>query len=172
MWINKSVCVGLTLIVLMASPFTAKAADQSLGFALSGIVEQVLVKPGQNVMPGEALVVLDTVRVKARLTAIAAEVKVSKGIADLAARRFDYAQEQFDAVSLSKVELDTARINLDEALARLAKAQVRQTIMKWRLDHSTLKAAQKGRIKQINAWPGMIVNLRSSNPVIVVLSRP
>jgi multidrug efflux pump subunit AcrA (membrane-fusion protein) len=150
----------------------AGAVDRGLGFALSGVVEKVLVREGQMVNPGQPMVVLDTVRIDARLKAVKAEMTVSQGLAELAARRFDYAQEQFDAVALSKVELDTARIERDEARARLQKATAQQTVLQWRKDRSTLQATAKGLVKSLNAWPGMIVNLRNDNPVIVVISGP
>ena len=157
----------------MIIPFgVAKAQDQALGFAVSGVVEQVLVTAGEKVSKGQAIAVLDTVRIMAKMTAVQAEVTVSQEIVELATRRFDYAQEQFDAVSLSKVELDTAQITRDEARARLAKAQARQTIMQWRYDRSTLRAPQSGRVKSVSTWPGMVVNLRHANPEIIVLTVP
>jgi multidrug resistance efflux pump len=170
--ISRLASFGTAVFLLLMPVHAVQAKDQSMGFALSGVVEKVLVTPGQKVKQGQALAVLDTIRIKARLIAVLAEAKVSRAIADLARKRFDYAQEQFDAVSLSKVELDTAGIKRDEALARLAKAQAKQTIIQWRLDRSTLRAAQGGRIKTVMAWPGMVVNLRAENPAIVVISVP
>jgi multidrug efflux pump subunit AcrA (membrane-fusion protein) len=168
--LNNIFSFAFALFLMMVPALVAKAQDQTLGFALSGVVEKVLVSAGQKVSKGQAIAILDTIRIKARMTAVQAEVTVSQEIAKLATRRFDYAQEQFDAVSLSKVELDTARIARDEALARLAKAQARQTILQWRYDHATLRAPQSGRIKSVTAWPGMVVNLRHANPQIIVLT--
>ena len=170
--INKILSFTFALALSMVPALVAKAQDQALGFALSGVVEKVLVTAGERVSKGQAIAVLDTVRIKARMKAVQAEVTVSRGIVELATRRFDYAQEQFDAVSLSKVELDTAQIARDEALARLAKAQAQQSILQWRYNHATLRAPQPGRIKSITTWPGMVVNLRHANPQIIVLTVP
>ena len=169
---NKISVLAAALVLLSLSSAPVRAADLALGFALSGVVEKVLVKPGQAVASGQALVVLDTTTIRARSKAVEAEITASQGVAALAERRFQSAQEQFAAVSLSKVELDTARIERDEARARLAKAQARLAVLQWRLDRSTLKASGKGRVKSVNTWPGMVINLRSENPSIVVISVP
>ncbi|MBT3702320.1 MAG: biotin/lipoyl-binding protein [Alphaproteobacteria bacterium] len=172
MRINNFTSFVGALFLMMAPTVAAHAQDQALGFALSGVVEKVLVTAGDKVSKGQAIAVLDTIRIKARMTAVLAEVAVSQKIVNLATRRFDYAREQFDAVSLSKVELDTAQITRDEALARLAKAQARQTILQWRYDHATLRAPQSGRVKLVSTWPGMVINLRHANPQIIVLTVP
>ena len=164
--------MAAALVLLSLSSMPARAADLVLGFALSGVVEKVLVRPGQEVVSGQPLVVLDTTTIRARVTAVEAEITASQGVTELAERRFQYAQEQFDAVSLSKVELDTARIERDEARARLAKGQARLAVLHWRLGRSTLKASGKGRVKSVSAWPGMVINLRSENPSVVVISIP
>jgi multidrug efflux pump subunit AcrA (membrane-fusion protein) len=170
---NNRIIVFCALWAFLMLPASmAQAADRALGFALSGVVEKVLVKQGQKVSAGQALARLDTTPIKARLSAVKAELVAAAGVTELAQRRFDYAQEQFDAVSLSKVELDTARIARDEALARQAKATARQTVLQWRLARSTLKAVEAGRVKSVRAWPGLVVNLRSGNDPVFVISVP
>ena len=151
---------------------TAQAAERQLSLAVSGIIVKILVTAGQSVKAGQALAELDTSKIRARLKAAKAAQAAAKIAHDIAARRFDYAAEQFEAISLSKLERDEAELAKAEAQAKLSRIESRMDIANWRLAQMTLRAPKAGRIAKVLGYRGMVVSLRAAVTPVIVIEAP
>lgn len=168
----KSIILGLALLVFSASLQDTRAAERHLAFAVSGIVTKILVKPGQTVAAGEALAQLDTSNINSRLTAGKAALAAAETAHKIASQHYAYALEQFEAVSLSKSELDAAELEKSAAFAKLARITGKIEIGNWRLDHMTLRAPKAGKVVKIQGYKGMVVSLKASVSTVITLDMP
>ena len=160
------------LFLGLVGPHAAQAAERNLSFAVSGIVSKILVSPGQTVKAGQALAEMDSANISARLKAGGATHRAAALAHTIAVQRFDYAKEQFEAVSLSKSELDDARLDMVEAFAKLARIKSKIEVGKWRLAHMILRAPKAGKIVKIPGFKGMVVSLKSSVATVVTIDMP
>jgi len=168
----KSIILGLAILVASAGLQDARAVDRHLSFAVSGIVTRILVKPGQSVKAGEALAQLDTTNINSRLKAGKAALAAAEAAYKIAGQHVNFAREQFEAVLLSKVELDAAELEKASAFAKLARITSKIEIGNWRLDHMTLRAPKAGKVVKIQGYKGMVINLRASVQSVMTLDMP
>lgn len=167
--VPQIVSVLFAVAIIVAGAPAAQAAERALSFAVSGVVTEILVKPGQHVKAGQALAALDTARIKSRLKAGQAAQAAAKLAYEIAARRYDYAREQFEAVSLSKAELDEAQLTRAEAQAKRARIDAKVAVAEWYLAHMTLRAPKAGTVVKVPGYQGMVVSLKTAvTPVVVV----
>lgn len=170
--LRRPIFAVLLLAAAVMASATARAAERPLSFAVSGLVAKVLVTAGQSVSAGQALAELDTTKIRARLKAAAAARAAATIAADIAARRYDYAKEQFEAVSLSKAELDEAQLAMVEAQAKLSRIEAKAAIGKWHLAQMTLRAPKAGKIVRVPGFAGMVVSLRAAVAPVIVIDMP
>ncbi len=147
----------------------ASAAERTLSFAVAGVIAEVLVSSGDRVEAGTPLAMLDTSLFEARRKALAAERAAADAELDLAEQRHVYAREQFDALAISKMELDEAAIVLANAMAKAAKKAARLLAVTWRLERTTLRAPAAGEVLKVPGYAGMVVNPRVDIVPVVVL---
>ena len=117
-----TVLAGLGLAI--ASPLWA--AEIELTTRVSGVVETVLVKPGQRVKKGAVLLRLDRTILRASLDEAAAEQARAQADADDARRELDRARELFDRTVSSTTELEAAALRDARARAALSTARARR----------------------------------------------
>jgi RND family efflux transporter MFP subunit len=137
---------------------------------VSGVVAEVLVKPGQRVKKGAVLLRLDKTVLQARLDEAAAEqVRADADEAD-ARRDLDRAQELFDRTVSSTSELEAATLRHARAKAALSGANARLVIAKKNLSDAELKAPFSGVVSSVPGGPGTVVTADCQPKPLVILS--
>jgi Multidrug resistance efflux pump len=159
---------GATQLVALAP---AAAEDVELTTRVSGVVESVLVEPGQRVAKGSVLLRLDDTVLRARLDEATAEAARAQADADDAGREQGRAQELFDRTVSSSSELEAAALRLARAQAALAAAQARLAIARRNLADAELRAPFDGVVKSVPGAPGSVVAADCQPRTLVVLDR-
>ena len=156
---------GLGLAI--ASPLWA--AEVELTTRVSGVVEAVLVKPGQRVKKGAVLLRLDRTILRASLDEAAAEQARAQADADDARRELDRAQELFDRTVSSTTELEAAALRDARARAALSTARARRVIAQKNLNDAELKAPFDGVVDAVPGAPGTVVTADCQPKSLIVL---
>lgn len=139
-----------------ASPLWA-AEKVELTTRVSGVVVEVLVKPGQRVKKGAVLLRLDKTVLQARLDeATAEQVRAQADEAD-AKRELERALELFDRTVSSTSELEAATLRHTRAQAGLSGANARLVIAKKNINDAELKAPFDGVVSAVPGRPGTVV---------------
>ncbi|MFN3749902.1 MAG: efflux RND transporter periplasmic adaptor subunit [Thiobacillus sp.] len=161
-----------TALAGMALAAPAWAADRvELTTRVSGVVEEVLVKPGQRVAKGAVLVRLDRTVLRARVDeATADQARADAEEAD-ARREFERAEELYNRTVSSTSELEAATLRHARARAALAAADARLAIAKKNLADAELKAPFAGVVVAVPGLPGTVVAAECQPRPLVVLSR-
>lgn len=158
---------GWALVV--ANPLWA--ADVELTTRVSGVVEEVLVKPGQRVKKGSVLLRLERTVLQARLDEAAAELLLAQaGEAD-AKRELERAQELFNRTVSSSSELEAATLRHARAHAARAVAEARRAIAQKNLKDAELRAPFDGEVKAVPGAPGTVVAADCQPRPLVVIAR-
>lgn len=164
----------MTLVVAGVSTVAAGplwAADKvELTTRVSGVVNQVLVKPGQRVGRGDVLLRLGKTILQARLDEAVAEQKRAQLDEADAKREFDRAQDMFNRTVSSTSELDAATLRHARAQAAVAAATARRVVAQQNLNDADLKAPFDGVVDSIPGAPGTVVSAECQPRILVVLS--
>lgn len=163
--IAATVLAGFWLAI--ASPLWAAGVE--LTTRVSGVVEAVLVKPGQRVKKGAVLVRLDRTILRASLDEAVAEQARAQADADDARRELDRAQELFDRTVSSTTELEAAALRGARARAALAAAKARRVIAQKNLNDAELKAPFDGVVNAVPGGPGTVVAADCQPKPLVIL---
>lgn len=167
----KQRMVAVTLAgVWLASANPLWAADKvELTTRVSGVVVDVLVKPGQRVKKGTVLLRLDRTVLQARLDeAIAEQARAQADEAD-AKRELERSQELFDRTVSSTSELEAATLRHVRAQAALSGANARRVIAQKNLQDAELKAPFDGVVSAIPGRPGTVVAADCQPKPLVIL---
>jgi RND family efflux transporter MFP subunit len=148
------------------------AADRlELTTRVSGVVETVLVKPGQHVKKGAVLLRLDRTVLQARLDeAMADQMRAQADEAD-AKRELGRAQELYDRTVSSTSELEAAQLRHARAQAALSASRARRVIAQKDLADAELKAPFDGVVDAVPGGPGTVVAADCQPKPLIVLSR-
>ena len=149
----------------------ALAADIELTTRVSGVVEDVYVKPGQSVKKGAVLLRLNKVIYQAQVLEAGAETERLRAEAAEAKRDLDRAEELYSRTVSSTTELDSAKLRYTRAQSALTVAEARATIAKKNLADSELKAPFNGVVAAVPAAPGVIVASDCQPRALVVMRR-
>ena len=148
------------------------AADKvELTTRVSGVVEAVLVKPGQHVRKGAVLLRLDKTVLQARLEEAQAEHARAQADDADAKREQGRAQELYDRTVSSTSELEAAELRYARAQAALAAARARRVIAQKNLADAELKAPFNGVVSAIPGGPGSVVVADCQPKPLIILSR-
>ncbi len=146
------------------------AADNvELTTRVSGVVETVLVKPGQRVKKGAVLLRLDRTILQARLDEATAEHARAQADEADARREQERAQELFNRTVSSTSELDAATLRHARAQAALSAAQARRVIAQKNLQDAELRAPFDGVVSAVPGAPGTVVAADCQPRPLVVL---
>jgi len=151
-----------------ASPLWA-ADKVELTTRVSGVVDQVLVKPGQRVKKGAVLLRLDKTVLQARLDEAAAELTRAQADEGDAKRELERAQELFNRTVSSTSELDAATLRYARAQAALSGANARRAIAQKNLSDAELKAPFDGVVSAVPGAPGTVVAADCQPRPLVIL---
>ena len=149
----------------------ALAADIELTTRVSGVVEDVYVKPGQSVKKGAVLLRLNKVIYQAQVLEAGAETDRLRAEAAEAKRELDRAEELYSRTVSSTTELDSAKLRYTRAKSALTVAEARATIAKKNLADSELKAPFNGVVAAVPAAPGVVVASDCQPRALVVMRR-
>jgi RND family efflux transporter MFP subunit len=157
------------LILGGASPL--RAADKlELTTRVSGVVAEVLVKPGQRVKKGTVLLRLSKTILQARLDESMAEHARAQADEADARRELDRAQELFNRTVSSTSELEAATLRHARAQAALTAAGARRVIAQKDLDDADLMAPIDGVVSALPGGPGTVVTADCQPKTLVILS--
>lgn len=142
-----------------------------IGSALSGLVTEVRVKPGDKVAAGEVLFLVDARAARASLAQTAAAISEARAAITEAVTAQRTARQQLDlyrsltdpaAVSRAEViraegEYAAATSRLGLARARLAAAEAAAAAARTEIERLTIRAPIAGEILAVNIRPGEFV---------------
>ena len=163
--------VAMTLAgVWLASASPLWAADKvELTTRVSGVVVEVLVKPGQRVKKGAVLLRLDRTVLQARLDEATAEQARAQADEADARRELGRSQELYDRTVSSTSELEAATLRHMRAQAALSGANARRVIAQKNLQDAELKAPFGGVVSAIPGRPGTVVAADCQPKPLVIL---
>ena len=153
------------LNLVKASAVVVPTQEAKLSFVISGLVEDVTVKEGEQVKAGQTLVLLDTSELEYNL--VAAQAALTS--ADLDAqmqrqrrKRFDFNTFNFVFVSPPKEKIIIADAKVDQmkAAVEVVKASIAQRI---------LTAPFEGTVVEVNTSPGEYIQPAQAIVVIADL---
>jgi len=149
----KSLVVGVLLSLCSLSVAAAQwqgvidwSHKTELSTAVSGVVAQVLVEPGERVKKGQLLLSLEQGALKARWAQHKAEMKHKSLLRGEARKELERAEELYARTLLADHDLDVAKVAYAEADAayQQSKADVRET--EEALSQSQIKAPFDGLV--------------------------
>lgn len=146
------------------------AESVELSTRVSGVVEVVWVKPGQQVKKGARLLRLDTIILQARLDEATAEQARAQADASDARRERERAQELFNRTVSSTSELDAAVLHDVRAQAGLAAARARRLIAQKNVQDAELKAPFDGVVSAVPGGVGTVVAADCQPKPLVIFS--
>jgi RND family efflux transporter MFP subunit len=147
------------------------AADPvELSTRVSGVVETVWVKPGQQVKKGTALLRLERTILQAQQAEATAELARARADAGEARRERERAQELYKRTVSSTSELDAALLADARAQATLGVAKARSAIAQKNLQDAVLKAPFDGVVKAVPGGPGTVVTAECQPRPLIVLT--
>jgi RND family efflux transporter MFP subunit len=134
------------------------ATQATLGFELSGVINELYVKEGDSVTKGQALASLDLQRLLAQQQELDAVLTSAKADAKLAQLSTNRIAELVKSKLESSQRLDEAEANLDAANAAVNEVIARQESIAVEIEKSTLRAPFDGQIVSQILDPGTVVN--------------
>lgn len=149
----KQVAVGMMILASSA----AWAAEVKIGALVSGQVDKVLVKSGQNVKAGQTLLTIDMRRYQAKLSALQAEVKYRELAFEDMKIEFEQTQDLFDRTVIARRPYDRAKLDYELAQQALQKARADLEYHQAWLDYFEIKAPASGKVKSLEVQPGTTV---------------
>lgn len=167
---QRMMAITLAAIFLgSAGPLWA-AERVELTTRVSGVVEEVLVKPGQRVKKGAVLLRLDKTVLQARLDEATAEQVRAEADEGDARRELERAEELFNRTVSSASELEAATLRHARAKAALSGAKARRVIAQKNLADAELKAPSNGVVKSVPGGPGTVVTADCQPKTLVILN--
>lgn len=149
---------------------TEFAGVYSINSAVSGVVNNVLVRPGQLVKRDELLLKLDERPFQASVTQAEAMVTLRKPARDQMLTELERAQELFDRDSLALVELQQSENNLQVAEGELAAAEAQLELANYHLLQASISAPDDLLVLDVNTHPMQFINTAVSDEALIVLA--
>jgi RND family efflux transporter MFP subunit len=179
-------------VVIRLTGVSEPTSDVDLAFTVEGLVREALVRPGDRVEAGQALVALDDREIAATedLLRLRAESELAIGEAEaelrLAENEREQVQEAFDRGAAAGHELERVKLQVRRAEIALALAYRRQKEAQIQLDQTrirreqyTLRAPVGGVVEEVEIDPGetverleAVVRLVSVDPLRVRIAAP
>lgn len=167
---QRVAAVALAGLGAMGAGLNAVADSVELTTRVSGVVETVLVKPGQHVKKDAVLLRLGRTVLQARLDEAAAEHARAQADEADARRELGRAQELFNRTVSSTSELEAATLRQARAQAALAAAQARRVIAQKNLQDAELRAPFDGVVKAVPGGPGTVVTADCQPRPLIILN--
>lgn len=136
---------------------------------LAAVVREVAVRPGDFVEAGQLLFTLDTRRLEADASAMAAEIDRLRLDLSEADREVERAEELYDRTLIAVRELELARIQRAMAAARLARAEAEQQRIRIDLEDSRVRAPAAGRMLAVTVSIGEAISPVLAPPMLAAI---
>jgi RND family efflux transporter MFP subunit len=171
--------VTLLVTLLMSSNSYAADYDSSvrlspevnLGLPVSGLVETIKVKAGQQVSKGDELLSLDQTPLKTARLRAQSKLAVQKTLLAQSQRDLEQQKELFDRTVLATVELEDAELREKRDRANLADAQGALSTANYMLGHSKLEAPFDAIIMSVNVNQGQYINNSLQGVSLISIAR-
>lgn len=140
-----------------------------LSTTVTGVVDKVLVSPGQVLKAGDVILRLDAREFKAARDQAAAQLLAAKTTYDEAKRELHRSQELFDRTMLSEHELQVARNNEAQAKAEYLRVKAKLLETRVAFERSRIQAPFDSVLLGVMAQSGQtIVSSLRAEPLAVV----
>jgi len=166
--LNK-IFLTISIILISNSWNNAFAIEQKLSFAVSGIISDITVRPGQTVTAGTVLARLDLTQFKAKKKAFDAAVIAAELEYNIINERLEQIQQLYDDLSTSREELQNTKIQEARARVALEIARANAKTASWNLQHAVLSSPRSGIVRRIEGYAGLVVNPEARFTPIVIL---
>lgn len=167
--LRRAAIVGIALLAAGMSVAKPAWAERRLAFAVAGVVEEIMARPGQKVAKGTPLAKLDLRPLAAEARATAAALKAAEMELEFAATNLKRVKQLFDDLSTSKEEMEQATLRLARAEAGKAAAAAANELAQWRLERGTLTAPVAGVVDSIAGYIGLVIDPAQRFTPIVVM---
>ncbi len=142
-----------------------------LGFAVSGVIAEVLVRPGQRVAPGALLARLDTRPFDARVRERAARVSALEPAFEEARREWKRAQELYERMVLSDRDRELVRIAYVKAESDLQAARAALERARIEREYAELRAPFDAMVLRVLGAPGQAQSAQLRVEPVIELAR-
>jgi len=146
-----------------ASAVILPARESRLSFVISGMVEEVSVKEGDQVQPGQALIKLNSTDQEYRIVAAEAALKAAESEAEIQRQ----PRKRFNFDSFNFEYLNVAGELIEQAESRAEQKRWAVEAAKALLAQATLEAPYAGTIVEVHIAPGEYVQPAQ---VVIVLA--
>jgi RND family efflux transporter MFP subunit len=165
-------CLVATSVVAAEHPAVLEWSQRvELSTAVPGVLEEVLVQPGQAVARGTVLTRLNQAVYNAALAEGRADLDRLTEEAAEAQRDLARVQELYARTVSSTTELDAAKLRHARATALLAAAQAKLERARQQLLDSEVRAPFDAIVLARQAEPGMVVATQCQPPALLTLAR-
>lgn len=170
---QRMVAIALAGTCLGSAGSLGAAEPVELTTRVSGVVETVLVKPGQHVKKGAVLLRLDKTVLQAQLDEATAEQALTQADEEDARRELERAKELFERTVSSTSELEASTLRHVRAKAALSRANARRIIAQKNFRDADLKAPFNGVVSSVPGGPGTVVTADCQpKPLVILSSQP
>lgn len=135
---------------------------------VSGTIQKVCVKEGQQVKRGELLFVIDQIPYQAALRTAMANVRSAQAQVETARLVFESKQELYLEQVVSEYDLSTARNSLAVAEAALEQARAQEINARNNLSYTEVKSPADGVAGTIPYRVGALVSSGSAQPLTTI----
>lgn len=132
--------------------------DAVAGSEIAGKVQRILVKEGDSVAKGQALVLLDSSDYQASLQLAEAELQKALTALSLAQTTFEQTSALFEAGAVSSHDFDQAQAGLDVARADEQAARTGVNLAAKSVERTTVKSPINGQIYNLTVLSGQMVS--------------
>jgi len=133
---------------------------------VSGTLQQVLFKEGQQVKKGQPLFVIDPRPHQASVSRAQAQLATAQSRAKLAADELKRTQQLINAKLVSQSVYDSVASNAQVAQAELQQAEANLTQAKLDLEYAHISAPISGRVGRAELTEGNVVETGANAPVL------
>ncbi len=144
---------------------------QQLHAGVSGVVELPGLVPGAEVAAGEQLVAISSAYYDASLTAARRGAELARGELELAEQAFERNEVLFEDGSMSLVEFDVAKIDLERARARAATAEAALVSARSQAGRARIKAVHDVVVLDVAVHDGDYVESSLAPAVLMTVAR-
>lgn len=161
-------CLALLLPVVNAQ----ESVDHfEITSPVSGVIKAVHVQVGKTVKAGELLLEYDDKLIKSDLAEAKAVMELARINIQEAKKELERAEELYDRTVLSEHDLQLAKIQYSQAVAKHARDKNQLIHAQWHVDHSKLYAPFSGKIIQIFSYPGQYVNNQMMAQKLMIIEK-
>jgi len=164
-YIMRCVLLGMVIFSFLSTGVSAGELSAELHWSkrlvlsttVTGVVEKVLVSPGQSLKKGDTLLNLDAREFKAAVNLASAKLLATKTVLDESKRELARAQDLYDRTMLSEHDLQVAKNN--QSLAKAAYLGAKAALLKARisLDRSRIQSPFDSVVLDVMAQPGQTI---------------